>query len=168
MFTGIVEELGQVDRIDLAEESARLTLRGPLVTSDAVHGASIAVNGVCLTVVERAAGELRADLSPETLSLTNLGNLEAGSLVNLERPVTPATRLSGHLVQGHVDGEATVSIDGRLVVVNADQTFDAPVDLSKGLNVITVTAQRRYSREASIERRVVFDPQAPQTVSLLP
>ena len=98
-----------------------------------------------------------------------LWRMTAPPVIVLDSPddATMASSAVVH-VQGHVDGEATVSIDGRLVVVNADQTFDAPVDLSKGLNVITVTAQRRYSREASVERRVVFDPQAPETVSLLP
>ena len=132
MFTGIVEELGQVDRIDLAEESARLTLRGPLVTSDAVHGASIAVNGVCLTVVEHDVeqGWFTVDVMAETLSRTGLGDLDAGAPVNLERAMAASARFGGHIVQGHVDGTATVleRVPGdRWEVV----TFTLPGDLAR-------------------------------------
>ncbi|WP_404382368.1 riboflavin synthase [Knoellia locipacati] len=132
MFTGIVEELGQVDRLDLGPESARLTLRGPLVTSDAVHGASIAVNGVCLTVVEHDAHEgwFTVDVMAETLSRTGLGDLEAGAPVNLERAMAASARFGGHIVQGHVDGTATVveRVPGdRWEVV----TFTLPADLAR-------------------------------------
>lgn len=110
MFTGIVEELGEVVAVEvLADEAARLTLRGPLVTTDAVHGASIAVNGVCLTVVEHGEGTFTADVMRETLLCSSLGSLVVGSPVNLERPVTVAARLGGHLVQGHVDGTGTIT-----------------------------------------------------------
>ena len=98
MFTGIVEELGTV-----ITAGARLRIRCSRVLEDLREGASIAVNGVCLTAVELDAGSFAADLAPETLRRSNLGDLQAGSRVNLERPATPATRLSGHLVQGHVD-----------------------------------------------------------------
>ncbi len=104
MFTGIVEELGEVVEVVDLGDAARLTVRGPLVTSDARPGDSVAVNGVCLTVVETAAGVFTADVMRETLARTSLGALDVGSPVNLERPVTLATRLGGHLVQGHVDG----------------------------------------------------------------
>lgn len=109
MFTGIVEELGSIVEITHqavvdGSEAARLRVRGPLVTSDAVHGDSIAVSGVCLTVVEVAGGEFTADVMRETLQRTTLGSLRPGSPVNLERAVTLATRLGGHLVQGHIDG----------------------------------------------------------------
>jgi riboflavin synthase len=104
MFTGIVEELGTVVGIEPLTDSARIRIEGPLVTSDAVHGASIAVNGVCLTVVEFGDGQFSADVMNETLMRSSLGQLNAGSRVNLERPVTLAARLGGHLVQGHVDG----------------------------------------------------------------
>ena len=105
MFTGIVEELGEVLGLDtLAEDAARLTLRGPVVCSDARHGDSIAVNGVCLTVVDVTDGAFTADVMKETLDRSALGALGPGSPVNLERAVTMATRLGGHLVQGHVDG----------------------------------------------------------------
>ena len=98
MFTGIVEELGTV-----AEPGPRLVIRCSKVLEDIAQGASIAVNGVCLTAVEVGADSFAADLAPETLRRSNLGDLARGSRVNLERPVTPATRLSGHIVQGHVD-----------------------------------------------------------------
>jgi len=108
VFTGIVEELGSVVAVEPLADSARLRIRGPLVTSDAVHGASIAVNGVCLTVVELGDGEFTADVMQETLDRSSLSALAAGSPVNLERPVTLAARLGGHLVQGHVDGTGTI------------------------------------------------------------
>ena len=108
MFTGIVEELGNIVTLDEGADSARITVRGPLVTSDAKHGDSIAVNGVCLTVVEHADGEFVADVMQETLDRSSLGALAAGSPVNLERPVTLQDRLGGHLVQGHVDGTGTI------------------------------------------------------------
>jgi riboflavin synthase len=109
VFTGIVEELGTVVSIEPLSDAARLRVRGPLVTSDAVHGASIAVNGVCLTVVDHGDGEFTADVMRETLHRSSLGALTAGSRVNLERPVTLAARLGGHLVQGHVDGTGTIA-----------------------------------------------------------
>ena len=99
MFTGIIEELGVVESI-----SARLKVRCATVAEDLTVGASIAVNGVCLTAVDPRPNSFSADLAPETLRLTNLGDLRAGSRVNLERPLSPAGRLSGHIVQGHVDG----------------------------------------------------------------
>lgn len=108
MFTGIVEELGRIVAIEQQDDAVRLRIRGPLVTSDAVHGASIAVNGVCLTVVEHGEGEFVADVMQETLDRSSLGALVEGSPVNLERPVTLEARLGGHLVQGHVDGTGTV------------------------------------------------------------
>ena len=108
MFTGIVEELGHVAAVDHDGDSARLTVVGPLVASDARHGDSIAVNGVCLTVVEHDGSEFTADVMLETLNRSSLGALAPGSPVNLERPVTLAARLGGHLVQGHVDGTGTI------------------------------------------------------------
>ncbi|MFI0484591.1 riboflavin synthase [Actinomadura sp. 9N215] len=104
MFTGIVEELGEIVRIEPSDGSVELTVRGPLVTQDAVHGASIAVNGVCLTVVDVEDGAFTADVIKETLDKSSLGALTPGSKVNLERPVRLSDRLGGHLVQGHVDG----------------------------------------------------------------
>jgi riboflavin synthase len=108
MFTGIVEELGTIASLDRGTDSARLTVRGPLVTGDATHGASIAVNGVCLTVVEHADGEFTVDVMAETLSRSSLGSLRAGDRVNLERAMAAGGRFGGHVVQGHVDGTAQI------------------------------------------------------------
>ncbi|MGD3107112.1 riboflavin synthase [Streptomyces sp. YGL11-2] len=108
MFTGIVEELGEVAAIEDLGDAARFRLRGPLVTEGAKHGDSIAVNGVCLTVVDTAGGEFTADVMAETLKRSSLGALTTGSRVNLERPMALGGRLGGHLVQGHVDGTGTI------------------------------------------------------------
>lgn len=109
MFTGIVEELGElVGREDLAD-AARLVIQGPTVTSDARHGDSIAVNGVCLTVVDvQPGGRFSADVMLETLERSSLGSLQVGSSVNLERAAALNSRLGGHIVQGHVDGTGRV------------------------------------------------------------
>lgn len=109
MFTGIVEELGEVTGRDVLADAARLTIRGPVVTSDAGHGDSIAVNGVCLTVAELLPdGQFTADVMAETLNRSNLGALQVGSPVNLERAAAINSRLGGHIVQGHVDGTGQV------------------------------------------------------------
>ncbi len=108
MFTGIVEELGRVRAVVPNAGGARLEIGATTVLEDATIGASIAVNGCCLTVVELAADAFAADAVVETLDRTNLGALEAGDPVNLERPVRLADRLGGHLVQGHVDATGTV------------------------------------------------------------
>jgi riboflavin synthase len=108
MFTGIVEELGEIVAIERGADSAVLRVRGPLVTSDATRGASIAVNGVCLTVVEQDGQTFSVDVMAETLSRSSLGALRAGSKVNLERAMAASTRFGGHIVQGHVDGTAQI------------------------------------------------------------
>jgi riboflavin synthase len=109
VFTGIVEELGEVVGKQDLGDSARFTLRGPTVTSDARHGDSIAVNGVCLTVVDvLPGGSFTADVMAETLNRSALAALAVGSPVNLERAAAVNSRLGGHIVQGHVDGTATV------------------------------------------------------------
>ncbi|HET7351158.1 MAG TPA: riboflavin synthase [Marmoricola sp.] len=108
MFTGIVEELGTVAALQDQGDAVRLSVHGPLVTSDVSDGDSISVNGCCLTVVESADGTFTADVMQETLDKTALGALEPGSRVNLERAVTAATRLGGHIVQGHVDGTGRI------------------------------------------------------------
>jgi riboflavin synthase len=104
MFTGIVEELGTVESIAALPAGARLKVRCATVMEDLKEGASIAVNGVCLTAVDPRPGAFHADLAPETLRRSNLGDLRSGARVNLERPLSPSGRLSGHIVQGHVDG----------------------------------------------------------------
>lgn len=108
MFTGIVEELGTVEALVDQGDAVRLTVRGPIVTEDAALGDSIAVNGCCLTVATQDGETFTADVMRETLAKTALGSFESGTRVNLERAVTPATRLGGHIVQGHVDGTGAV------------------------------------------------------------
>jgi riboflavin synthase len=129
MFTGIVEELGRVRAVQPHAAGARIEIDARQVLDDATLGASIAVNGCCLTVVQIAEGWWAADAVPETLHRTSLGRLKPGDPVNLERPVRLADRLGGHLVQGHVDGvgeivERTPAPDGSTVT-----RFAAPPDL---------------------------------------
>jgi riboflavin synthase len=108
VFTGIVEELGEVVGLEPYGDSARLTVRGALVSSDAARGDSIAVNGVCLTVTGTGSDEFTADVIGETLKHSGIGSLAPGTMVNLERPVRPDGRLGGHIVQGHVDATGTI------------------------------------------------------------
>src|SRR5947208_3312171 len=103
MFTGIIEELGRVRSIEKRGEDARIIVAARTVTEGSHDGDSISVNGVCLTALEVKPDSFRADVSKETLFRSTLGSLQEGSPVNLERAVTPATRLGGHIVQGHVD-----------------------------------------------------------------
>ena len=110
VFTGIVEELGEIVGKDELGDSARFVIRGPVVTADARHGDSIAVNGVCLTVVEvMADGRFSADVMAETLNRSSLAAVDVGGAVNLERAAAVNSRLGGHIVQGHVDGTGTVT-----------------------------------------------------------
>ena len=109
MFTGIVEEMGIVEAVEVSDAGGRLTVAAPNVTADLRVDESVATNGVCLTVVAVGDGQFQADLAPETLSRSNLGQLKRGYRVCLERSVTLATRLGGHLVQGHIDGTAVIA-----------------------------------------------------------
>jgi riboflavin synthase len=123
VFTGIVEELGEVTAVEKLDDASRFRLRGPVVTEGAKHGDSIAVNGVCLTVVDLGEHEFTADVMAETLNRSSLGALAAGSRVNLERPMALGGRLGGHIVQGHVDGtgriiERTVSEHWEIVKIS--------------------------------------------------
>lgn len=129
MFTGIIEELGEVRRLT----EGRLTIGAQTVLSDLAAGASIAVNGVCLTAVDITGERFSADLSPETLSRTNLGDLRAGSRVNLERPLLPTSRLSGHIVQGHVDGTGELLALDPLGDGNQWLSVRVPTDLLRYL-----------------------------------
>ncbi|MFF3493966.1 riboflavin synthase [Streptomyces sp. NPDC002795] len=108
MFTGIVEELGEITAVEMLDDACRFRVRGPVVTNGAKHGDSIAVNGVCLTVVEHGNDEFTADVMAETLKRSSLGALATGSRVNLERPMVADGRFGGHVVQGHVDGTGTI------------------------------------------------------------
>jgi riboflavin synthase len=136
MFTGIVEELGRVRAITPNEGGARVVIDAKAVLDDAELGASISVNGCCLTVVDfdAAAGWWAADAVTETLSRTNLGGLAPGDPVNLERPVRLADRLGGHLVQGHVDATGTVAAK----TPNADGSMTLRVDAPESITRYTV------------------------------
>lgn len=108
MFTGLVEEKGTITAVDDLGDSVRLTIRGPVVTSDARHGDSISVNGCCLTVMTQEGDTFGADVMQESLDKTSLGDLAVGSQVNLERATQAGARLGGHIVQGHVDGTGRI------------------------------------------------------------
>ncbi len=103
MFTGIIEELGKVSALEKRDDGARIVISASVVTSDLKNGDSVAVNGVCLTALDCKTDSFSADVSGETLERSTLGNLSVGAPINLERAVTPETRLGGHIVQGHVD-----------------------------------------------------------------
>jgi riboflavin synthase len=156
VFTGIIEELGRVGSFERSESGAKLRILCHDVMSDVTIGASIAVNGVCLTAVTLNADGFGADLAPETLDRSNLGELAVGDPVNLERPVTLATRLSGHIVQGHVDGTGVIEAivdrdeDNREVYVRVPEALD-PYLVYKGsiaIDGISLTI-------ASVEDRLV-------------
>lgn len=108
MFTGIVEEMGTVKSVNGADQSGAIVIHAPKVLSDAKIGDSIAVNGVCLTVARKQGGEFWADVMPETLRRTNLGDLSAGDKVNLERAMAADGRFGGHIVAGHIDGTGEI------------------------------------------------------------
>ena len=109
MFTGLIEDVGKIAVLRLNKGSAVLTVKTILPLRAMPLGASIAVNGACLTVVKKLSGSFTVDVSPETLARTNLEKLKVGSLVNLEQPMRLQERLGGHLVTGHVDGVGTVA-----------------------------------------------------------
>lgn len=127
MFTGIVEELGSVRTLD----RNRLVVACDIVTDDSDAGASVAVNGVCLTVVERSSGALAFDISEETVARTSLRRLATGAPVNLERPITLVARLGGHVVQGHVDGVGEVTAVDRDAAGGARVRLAIPAELRR-------------------------------------
>ena len=136
MFTGIIEELGEITAVDWADDAARVTVRGPLAVTGARHGDSISVSGVCLTVIDQTDESFTADVMAETLAMSTLDRVEPGRRVNLERAAQVGDRLGGHIVQGHIDGTATVlSItDGsawRVVRLSLDPEH-APLVARKG------------------------------------
>lgn len=130
MFTGIIEEMGSVHRVEKSGESFALTLAAALVLEGTRLGDSIAVNGVCLTVTHLTAGLFSVGVAPETLSRTNLGGLKVGDRVNLERAVTPQTRLGGHYVQGHIDATGTLA-EFRTEKDSLWVTIQAPPEVMK-------------------------------------
>jgi riboflavin synthase len=117
MFTGIIEEVGQVKSLQHSQNTTTLQVEANKILEGLQLGDSVAVNGVCLTVRRKAARGFAADLSQETVSRSNLGELTAGSPVNLERPLLPTTRMGGHFVQGHVDGV------GKVLSIRTDRDF---------------------------------------------
>lgn len=163
MFTGIVEELGEVVALALRDDAALITVYGPTVAADARPGDSIAVSGVCLTVVEvdAAAGRFAADVMRETLRRSALETLAAGDPVNLERAATLATRLGGHLVQGHVDGVGTV-----LSREAAESWEDVRIALPPELNRYVV--QKGSIAVDGVSLTVVAVDERSFTVSLIP
>ncbi|QMU76103.1 riboflavin synthase [Streptacidiphilus sp. PB12-B1b] len=174
MFTGIIEELGEVLSIQDLGDSSRIRLRGPLTTADAREGQSIAVNGVCLTVLDTdeqlaaAPGEFSADVMAETLRRSSLGALRPGSRVNLERAMALGARLGGHLVQGHVDGTA-VLLSRSPGEPGADGSpqwevlrFSLPADLSRYL------VEKGSITVDGVSLTVVEAPADSFTVSLIP
>lgn len=133
MFTGIVEEMGMVASLERYAAGARLEIQCAKILSDLTSGASVAVNGVCLTAVDIRADRFAADLAPETLERSNLSDLRPGDPVNLERPVTMSTRLSGHIVQGHVDGAGTLRQITGLGDGNWELLVEVPEELDRFL-----------------------------------
>jgi len=108
MFTGIIEELGEVTAFEAQDDAARITVRAPLAVSDAHHGDSISVSGVCLTVIDQGPDWFTADVMAQTLAMSTLAAASAGTAVNIERAASVGDRLGGHIVQGHIDGTSTV------------------------------------------------------------
>lgn len=127
MFTGIVEEVGEILGVEQVQGAARLVVDGPLVTTDAAHGDSIAVNGVCLTVVDVAGSSFTVDVVHETLRRSSLAKANVGDRVNLERAMAAAGRFGGHIMQGHVDGTGSyLGRDSRGVT-----RFALPIQLAR-------------------------------------
>ncbi|MET0725651.1 MAG: riboflavin synthase [Leifsonia sp.] len=136
MFTGIIEEIGRIEHVERRDDASRITVRGPLVVSDARHGDSISVSGVCLTVVASTPETFTADVMAQTLTMSTLDSAEPGRAVNLERAASVGDRLGGHIVQGHIDGTATLLsvVDGsawRVLRFSLDAEH-APLVVDKG------------------------------------
>ena len=168
MFTGLVEEKGTVTALDQLGDAVRLTIRGPVVTSDAAHGDSISVNGCCLTVAELHGDAFSADVMAESLARTSLGGLDTGSEVNLERAVAAGARLGGHIVQGHVDGT------GRLLDRTTSDNWDVlrfslPADLARYLvEKGSITVEGVSLTVVEVTDGATEDDEAWFSVSLIP
>lgn len=166
MFTGLVEEKGVVTALERLDDAVRLSVRGPLVTSDATHGASISVNGCCLTVAGQDTDVFSADVMAESLDKTSLGDLQVGDEVNLERAMQAGARLGGHVVQGHVDGT------GRLLERTTSDHWDVlrfslPADLARYLVPKgSITVQGVSLTVVEVSEPLVDDPSF--SVSLIP
>ncbi len=169
MFTGLVEEQGMITAIDRLDDSVRLTISGPIVTSDAQHGDSISVNGCCLTVMAQGEGTFAADVMQESLDKTSLGDLTVGDAVNLERATKAGARLGGHIVQGHVDGTGTI-LDRTLSEHWEVVRIALPPELAKYLvDKGSVTVDGTSLTVVEVVDRQEADPSAPWfSVSLIP
>lgn len=171
MFTGLIEEIGEIVGVAPVDDSLRLTIAGPLVTSDASHGASIAVSGVCLTVIDQGRtadgrATFTADVMAQSIRMSTLGELGAGSAVNLERAVRVDTRLGGHIVQGHVDGTAALRS-----VTPADAWRVLRFDLTPDLAPLLVDKGSVTLSGVSLTVSAISDPEEPNAwfeVSLIP
>ncbi|NLC97510.1 MAG: riboflavin synthase [Actinomycetales bacterium] len=164
MFTGLVEEIGEVVQIEDLGDSTRITIQAATVLEDAKHGDSISVNGCCLTVMAQTLGTFSADVMAESLARTNLGDARVGDPVNLERAALVSTRLGGHIVQGHVDGTGTLL--ERVPSANWETfRFSVPSELVRYLvekGSITVSGTSLTVVD------VVDGPEASFSVSLIP
>jgi riboflavin synthase len=166
MFTGIIEELGEVVSLDPNGEAWRLTVRGPLAVSDASHGDSIAVDGLCLTVVEQSADAFTADVMQVSVDMSTLGDRRPGDRVNLERAAAVGDRLGGHIVQGHIDGTAEV-----LSIVEGDGQRTVRVSLDAEHAHLVVRKGSIAVDGISLTASAVSDPAEAQQwfeVSLIP
>ncbi|MGC5076913.1 riboflavin synthase [Agrococcus sp. DT81.2] len=166
MFTGIIEELGEVISLERNGQAWRLTVRGPLAVSDASHGDSIAVDGLCLTVVEQTTDAFTADVMQISVDMSTLGDRRAGDRVNLERAAAVGDRLGGHIVQGHIDGTAEV-----LSIVEGDGQRTVRISLDSEHAHLVVRKGSITVDGVSLTASAVSDPAAPQQwfeVSLIP
>jgi riboflavin synthase len=162
MFTGIVEELGEVGAVErLPDDAARLSIRARKVVADVGHGDSIAVNGVCLTVVQHGPDGFTADVMRETLQRSSLGELAVGAQVNLERAVTLSTRMGGHLVQGHVDGV------GRVRGRNPHEHWDV-VEIEAPTQLLRYVVEKGSITVDGVSLTVAGVTDSSFTVSLIP
>jgi riboflavin synthase len=166
MFTGIIEELGEVVSLERSGQAWRLTVRGPLAVSDASHGDSIAVNGLCLTVVEQTADAFTADVMQISVDMSTLGDRRPGDRVNLERAAAVGDRLGGHIVQGHIDGTAEV-----LSIVEGDGQRTVRISLDPEHAHLVVRKGSIAVDGISLTASAVSDPAEAQQwfeVSLIP
>ena len=161
MFTGIVEELGQLQKLEKGDEWGRISVAADIVLEDVKLGDSIAVNGVCLTVVNFSARHFEADVMAETLDKTNLGQLSFGEKVNLERAVRLSDHMGGHIVQGHVDGIGTI-LEEHMVGIAKVVTFRAPK------NILDFTVAKGSIAIDGISLTVVDVTRETFSVSLIP
>ena len=159
MFTGLIEEIGEIVAVEPAGDGARVTVRAPLAVSDARHGASIAIGGVCLTVIAWDASTFTADVMRQTLDVTAIGDRRPGDRVNVERAMAAGDRLGGHIVQGHVDGTSEVLEvrpgDAWRVIRCSLDAAHAPLVVAKGSIAVdgvslTVSAAGRDWFEVSL------------------